>query len=583
MPKLKQALADSDPALLPLFAKVWGVKNDALMDNNELIDSLAKAMLDPARTERVWETLDEKQRGALFMLMSGTGKDSGKMLIGKFEPLFGTIRKMGPAQIERDQPHIKGSVAEGLFYKGLIAQGFEKADKGAGARTFVYVPSDLLKVLPTHKTQYENLEDEAADDVPHEDIQVQPLTQVKNARNADTSAIDDLTTLLAYLQLKSPLLETDPRSQRRADYRLPQADHDAVSRYLLTPGDERLTFLLGLALAADLVDVQGGRAQPKRAEARRWLEATRSEQVKRLVEAWQSSQVYRELWHVPGLYPEPGGALDSYDPAAVRQAVCGFLEDLVPEQGWWSIDAFISGVKETEPDFERPGGVYDSWYIRNEAGEYLRGFESWDAVEGALLEFYLLGPMHWLGLMDVAEDAARLTVYGRAFMNKAAWPTPPEPSDKVIVNEDGTLLVSRKVARIDRFQVARFTSWGTAGDPYAYKIDARGINQAAGQSITPAHIGAFVSKALDGAPIPPAIAKLLETWQRGPMATATLEQLLVLRTTSPEVMNTIWDTPALRRYLGARLGEMAVIVRADQWEALNEALGEQGIQLEIVQ
>ena len=39
-----------------------------------------------------------------------------------------------------------------------------------------------------------------------------------------------------------------------------------------------------------------------------------------------------------------------------------------------------------------------SWYIRNDAGEYLSGFESWDAVEGSLIEFYIAGPMHWLGL-----------------------------------------------------------------------------------------------------------------------------------------------------------------------------------------
>ena len=46
-------------------------------------------------------------------------------------------------------------------------------------------------------------------------------------------------------------------------------------------------------------------------------------------------------------------------------------------------------------------------------------------------------------------------------------------------------------------------------------------------------------------------------------------------------MERIWEAPGLRRYLGARLGEMAVIVRADQWEALRDALGEQGIEVEV--
>jgi hypothetical protein len=83
-------------------------------------------------------------------------------------------------------------------------------------------------------------------------------------------------------------------------------------------------------------------------------------------------------------------------------------------------------------------------------------------------------------------------------------------------------------------------------------------------------------------PIPGPVARLLENWKAGPSAAVSLERLLVLRTTAPETLDRIYDTPALRRYLGARLGPMAVVVRADQWEALRSALGEQGIQVEVL-
>ena len=66
------------------------------------------------------------------------------------------------------------------------------------------------------------------------------------------------------------------------------------------------------------------------------------------------------------------------------------------------------------------------------------------------------------------------------------------------------------------------------------------------------------------------------------VSSVTLERLLVLRTTSIEVMNFILENPALRRYLGARLGDLAVVVRADQWEALRSALDEKGIALEVI-
>ncbi len=115
------------------------------------------------------------------------------------------------------------------------------------------------------------------------------------------------------------------------------------------------------------------------------------------------------------------------------------------------------------------------------------------------------------------------------------------------------------------------------------KLDALGIQRAAEQGINTGHIASFLSRALGDAPIPGPVARLLENWKAGPSAAVSLERLLVLRTTAPETLDRIYDTPALRRYLGARLGPMAVVVRADQWEALRSALGEQGIQVEVLE
>ena len=165
-----------------------------------------------------------------------------------------------------------------------------------------------------------------------------------------------------------------------------------------------------------------------------------------------------------------------------------------PLDQWWSIDEFIEVVKQVDPSFQRPGGDYDSWYIRNDAGEYLHGFESWDAIEGSLLEYYLAGPMHWLGLVDLAEDAVKLTAYGRAFIGVTAWPAPPEQNEPITVRDDGVLLASRKVSRTDRFQVARFTSWRGGGDPYEYKLDAKGLEQASIQGINTQQISTFLQR-----------------------------------------------------------------------------------------
>jgi hypothetical protein len=577
MRNLRQTLQNTDAGLLPTLARAWKVNLTGMIPADGL-NALATAMLDPKLAEAVWDALDDPTRGALQMLI-GSG---GKMSAAKFGRLFGEIRQMGAAQIERENPLVKpASKAEALFYRGLISTDFEQAD--TGPQVVVYVPADLAAALPLKKTSYPDLQTKpdpaamaaasaALPELP-DDPMIEPMADVRGAQAADTSIVDDLTTVLAYLQLTGPLLDGG---------RLAAEDHDYLIRYLLKPEEDRLYFTFALGVSADLIEIQGGRAFPKKAEARRWLSETRAAQVKALAEGWRRATFYRELWQVPGLHPEPGGELDEYDASVARGAILDLMGELVPKSEWWSVEQFIDVVRESEPDFQRPGGDYDSWYIRDDDGEFLSGFENWNAIEGALLEYMLLGPLHWLGLADRADDAVRFNAYGRAFLGAAAWPTPPDPEDKIQLKDDGTLLIPRKISRVDRYQAARFSSWVSAGDPYVYKIDGSGIQRAAEQGINSGHIGSFLTRAIGDIPLPKPVALLLDNWKSGATAAVTLERLTVLRTTAPETLDRMLDTPALRRYLGAKLGPMAVIVRADQLAALRAALSDAGITAELL-
>ena len=91
------------------------------------------------------------------------------------------------------------------------------------------------------------------------------------------------------------------------------------------------------------------------------------------------------------------------DPLHARQATLQFLSPLPPGV-WWSLNAFIEAVKQTHPDFQRPAGDYDSWYLYDTSTEtFLRGFEHWDEVDGALLRYLITGPLHWLAILDLAS------------------------------------------------------------------------------------------------------------------------------------------------------------------------------------
>ena len=563
MKGLLATLNDYDPGMLPALAEAWGVASKSLADD-EIIPQLQHAMLDPSVCERAWDNLDEPARAALQLLVSSAQQ---RMKIGQFERFYGKIRKLGRAQIEKEKPHQQGqSIAETLYYRGLIGEGFDKV--GDNLIGFVYVPSDLIEALPLHKTSFENILDDDEfpdDDMPRLDI----VEEAQNVSQADTSIVDDMTTLLAFLQANSAATDGTGLA---ADV------VSALSPHLLNDSEVRLDFLLGIGISANLITTQDGKAYPRRNEARDWLTLSRSDQIRQIALAWLESQTYRDLWQIPGLYPDDSGW--SYDTAAARDAVMSLLAELAPEQGWLSVNDLIEIIKTIEPDFQRPDGDYDSWYIRNAAGEFLSGFESWDAVEGSLIEFYLVGPMYWLGLVDVGDDVARLTAYGRAFLDMADWPQQQEPTFPIDVRSDGTLLATRRVNRFERFQLARFARWEQSGDPYVYRLDADSIQRADSQGINTQHIQAFVARQIDGKPLPLPITKLLRNWRDGAKTTISFESVTVLRTNSEEALDKIYDIPSYRRYLGSRLGPMACVIREEHWRELRATLGDNGIDVD---
>ncbi len=572
MYKLMPTLREADTEVIQTAARFWGVDVSRISNNDEQRKALYAAMIQPGNGEAVWEKLDDNQRGALQMIL---GSKEHRVPLHLFTSIHGEIRRMGRAQVEREDPLNKPkTVAEGLYYRGLIYQITTTGHGGTTYSQFILVPNELVEALPAHQTSYSNLEAlPLADDLPPEyedDIPPIDADLLEEVVTANTTVVDDVATMLGYFQVHSGEVE---------DGTLADADQDRLLDLMIDDDPRRLIFMFEVSLSAKLLEIESNEILLRRVETKRWLESARAAQLHQLVQAWRETRDYRELWHIDGLYPEK--AMD--DPSLARTTLIRFIKDVAPLHDWWSIDDLITQIKAEDPDFQRPGSDYHSWYIRNASDEYLQGFESWDAIEGSILEFILNYPMHWLGLIDLAEDAARLNAYGRAFVTVEGWPTPDDPTDTINVSLDGDLTASRRVPRMDRFQAMRFTTWGhpARGDePFTYKLTPLGIQQAAAQGITTEHISAFLTRMMGVDHLPAPLVQMLNSQSNTPQSRATLETLLVLRTTAPETLDYIMDTPELRRYCGARLGDMAVSVRKNQWEALRDALAEKGIQLE---
>jgi hypothetical protein len=228
-----------------------------------------------------------------------------------------------------------------------------------------------------------------------------------------------------------------------------------------------------------------------------FLDKTRAEQRFALWEAWRTSPEWNDLCRTPGLECAETGNWKN-DPLQARAAILTLFARLQPGS-WYSQDDVITAIRQTEPDFQRPTGNYDTWYIRSTiTQEFLKGFEQWDAVEGALLRFLMRGPLHWLNALDLAEPSAgddrliSLSEWG-AFWLVSGTPQPHEPPRKPFeVGDDFTIRIPYGAPIADRFRVERFAVWKAAYPDYLYQINQRSLKRAAEEGVTSARILEFL-------------------------------------------------------------------------------------------
>ncbi len=147
---------------------------------------------------------------------------------------------------------------------------------------------------------------------------------------ANNHLLDDATTLLAALRLGLEPPETSLPAQ-------------VLEEFLK---------------AAKIITKSG----PKPEAVKTFLEAPRQEALQNLADAWLEGESFNELRHLPGLVFE--GEWKN-QPVITREFLLNLL-DAIPEGKWWSLSAFINDVKTKYPDFQRPSGDYDSWFIKRD-------------------------------------------------------------------------------------------------------------------------------------------------------------------------------------------------------------------------
>jgi hypothetical protein len=536
MPDLFHSLLKQDIGHLRVIAELWGLELKST-EAEAALEELSVSLLEPDLFAELIDSLPPEADSAITALVNS----GGRIPWPTFTRKYGEIREAGAGKRDREKLYLNpSSTTEILYYRGLLARAFFDTKKGP--QEFAYIPDDLLSLLDRQEAENqqgiearESAEPLGRAASPGEKGQEIPATDL---------ILDDATTLLAALRLGLEPPET----------RIP------------------VNVLQGLLQAANLI--RGNTPQPEPVKA--FLEAPRDEALAILQQAWIESDSFNELRLMPTILCE--GEWKN-QPQETREFLMNLL-DVIPEGKWWSINAFLRDIKQKYADFQRPAGDYDSWFIKRLSdGQYLRGFSSWDQVDGALIKYFITSILHWLGQVDLclAEGAAEPTSF--QVTTDLSQVTNAE-NRKLNVSSQGLISVPRLAPRVVRYQVSRFCEWETPKeDVYRYRLSTNSLTKAKDQGLKIEHLLVLLSRHSD-AGIPPSLVKALKRWEVNGTE-ARVQTQVILKVSKPEVLEELRRSKAAK-FLGEVLSPTTVIIKGGAIQKIIEALTELGLLTEVV-
>lgn len=523
----------------------------------DLPRTLASFLADPQTVASTLDRLTDEERAVLDRLIA----EGGALPAHRVQREYGEVRELGAGRLERERPWEDPiSPTERLWYFGVIYASFGVLGEFRG-RVY-YVPSDLLALLPEVEE-------------PPVRFEVEAVTEPAETRSAEMTLVEDAFTVLSELQ-------QHPSSVVR-DRFLPAETLERINGRLKIPEPsvrneretQRLGLLLHLLRELDLIDInRDEHVAPVARRARRWLQLPRGRRLQTLQRAWAGSETWNDLWHVPELRFERTGWRN--DPLATRRRVISWLKE-VPVGSWVSIESFVQAVKRVDPDFQRPTGDYESWYIRDAAtGEFLQGWESWDDVEGGLLRYLLRGPLLWLDVVTVGyylDDepeavAFRITPRGAHFLgHDVELPSPPQ-REPVRIHPDGTVTVPANVNDWERLHLERLSV--PVEPPRRYRIDRERLTNVLVEGSDPQRILRFLQHITDDA-VPEDVVREIRSWVSG-FGKLTIRRLVTLEVDTPNILTDLRRLPDVNRYIVGTLNQNVVIVDSDHVDDLVAAL-----------
>jgi hypothetical protein len=544
MPDLHQMLRSTDLDFLQRIARAWHIELSA-QSFQPAISELETGMNDKAALLEMIELLPETARPAWQFLLAHHGKESWAV----FTREFGELRTFGLARRARENPDQSPiSAVEMLWYRGLIGRAFLKLAKEP--QEYAYIPDNLLSLLSLLQP----------DPIHSGALLPRPASEAESKHKlpASDAILDHATEVLSALRMNRPLESVE----------LPQKT--------VYP-----RFLMALLTAAGLVTAD---SLPEPEKVKEFLSANRGDALLMLYSTWMPSKQINDLLMLPGLIFDGNWSNDPLQPRELLHSILSQLE----AGPWWSLPGLLAQLKAQAPDFQRPAGDYDSWFIREEKTQkHLRGFENWEKVDGALIRYLLAGPLHWLGVLDIARAekgsaplAFRISALGKELIRGQAPRETANEKGSVTILNNGTLLLDRDIPRTLRYQLSRFCLPSTNDDTASkYRVSPESLAQAAQQGLHPTQLIQLLQQAKVKA-IPQAFCDALDRWEKYGCE-ASVDSAILLRLEKPDLLPILQKTPRISRCFEEVLNPKTVIVKPGSVDALRQALAEMGLLAEI--
>ena len=540
MPSIKKMLQSYDLDLIERIASFWGVDCTSL-DHSAAVRALSQAVQDQLLLEELLASLPDTARQAWNELAAAPTKTTWAV----FTRQHGEVREFGPAKRDREAPEKNPvSVAETLWYRGLIGRAF--MDLPPEPREFVFIPDEIAAATsPANQNHWIH------------SLKTIPAGALRVEHLADSRLVDHLTDWLAALRMGRTL---------------------PAETWKHWP--EGQSFLARLASEIGLTDLQNA---PIPEVLQAFFQTPRESVLRDCFSSWNSSIIHNDLQNLPGLVFE--GSWQN-DPLKTRHWLLDLLQNLQPDT-WYSLKHLLDLIKKYAPDFQRPSGDYDSWFIRQADSElFLRGFEHWDEVDGRLIRYLVAGPLHWLGMLDlgISQNEKRVDVFRRSVRFEAMLANQPLVSAATL--EKPIRLVNDLVIEIPlfaspmaRYQIARFCEvQKVTSEATLYEITPASLLGAQEAGLKPLQLLQLLERTIK-TPISSTLKQVIANFDAHGLE-ARLETRPLLSVRTPEMLQALQQNPRTAKWILNVLNPTTAVINPAGLKAIENFLKDTGILLE---